>query len=126
MAGGHADPPMTTRFNVESFLSCACKYCSNPSHTVGTPLLKVTPSFSNSSHKLAPSSWPPGSTSLVPTKQAAYGKLQEKTWNIGVTGMVTSRADRPMLSGIQMAIACKSVERWEYKTPLGLPVVPEV
>src|SRR5450755_1639541 len=89
IAGAHAEPPMTTRFKVDRVKLFECRYWSNPSQTVGTPLVNVTRSVSKSSYKLAPSSCAPGSTSLAPTRHAAYGKPQENTWNIGVTGIIT-------------------------------------
>ena len=54
------------RFTVESFLPVCLRCCRAPSHTVGTPALKVTFSVSNSSQMLAPSSAAPGNTSLAP------------------------------------------------------------
>ena len=48
------------------------------------------------------------------------------TWNMGTTGNTASRAEMFIASGIAEANECKTVERCEYKTPLGLPVVPDV
>jgi len=47
-------------------------------------------------------------------------------WNIGTIGRATSRSENPTTSVMSTAIECSTVERWEYTTPLGLPVVPEV
>ena len=49
MAGGAAEPPITAYFTVESLSLLACMYCSSASQTVGTPAVKLTFSFSNSS-----------------------------------------------------------------------------
>ena len=45
---------------------------------------------------------------------------------MGTTGSTVSRALTFIASGNAPAKACKTVERWLYKTPLGLPVVPLV
>ena len=87
--------------------------CIRPSQTVGTPAEKVTFSFSNSSHRLSPSSLAPGNTSLAPIMAATYGMLQALTWNIGTTGRITSRADRFITSGRGVAKACSTMERCE-------------
>ena len=70
MAGGAAEPPITAYFTVESVRLLAFMWFSRASHTVGTPAVKVTRSFSNSSCRLAPSSATPGKTSLAPTRAA--------------------------------------------------------
>jgi hypothetical protein len=45
---------------------------------------------------------------------------------MGTTGKIESRAEMHIESGKAAAYACKTVERWLYKAPLGLPVVPLV
>src|SRR5512139_1914283 len=97
-----------------------------PSHTVGTPALKLTFSASNSSYSDLPSRCGPGITSLAPTSGPEYGRPHALTWNIGTTGRMTSRAEQPSESGSALPNACSSVERWLYTAPFGLPVVPEV
>ena len=47
-------------------------------------------------------------------------------WNMGVTGKTTSVPLRAQKSPKQPTRVCKMVERCEYTTPLGRPVVPEV
>jgi hypothetical protein len=47
-------------------------------------------------------------------------------WNIGTTGIATSRTESPNAFGAFTAMVCSTVERCEYTTPLGLPVVPLV
>src|SRR5260370_34872289 len=47
-------------------------------------------------------------------------------WNSGTTGSIVSLADVPSAS-LELAISeCRTLERCEYSTPLGSPVVPEV
>jgi hypothetical protein len=48
------------------------------------------------------------------------------TWNIGTTGITTSRSLRPSISDMAEAIECRHMARCEYSAPLGRPVVPEV
>jgi hypothetical protein len=45
---------------------------------------------------------------------------------MGTTGSTLSRALKFSASGKAPEYACKTVERWLYNTPLGLPVVPLV
>ena len=63
---GIAEPPHTTMRKCGSFRLLAAIWLSSISHTVGTPAVCVTFSVSNSSNTDAPSSFAPGSTSLVP------------------------------------------------------------
>ncbi len=93
---------------------------------VGTPALMVTFSLSISSYRLAPSRRGPGSTMRAPATMAAYGMHQALMWNMGTTGRMLSRVDRPSTSGRQAVVALSTMARCEYSTPLGLPVVPEV
>jgi len=51
---------------------------------------------------------------------------QALAWNIGTTGIVESAAEIPIASGDSTPSECSSVERWEYTTPFGRPVVPLV
>ena len=51
---------------------------------------------------------------------------QALTWNMGTDNKTESRAQSAKPSAAQMANECSKVERWLYKTPLGLPVVPDV
>ncbi len=51
MASGTAEPPDSTRLRLENFKLCCSAYCSSASHTVGTPALTVTCSFSIISYK---------------------------------------------------------------------------
>jgi len=69
IARGAADPPTTMRlsFSAEASRPGVWSICARkPSQTVGTPSEKVQPSVVARSHRLAPSSFGPGSTSLAP------------------------------------------------------------
>ena len=68
----------------------------------------------------------PGITSLVPIEGAENAMPQLLAWNSGTTGSMVSLAEVPSAS-FELAIsACSTLERCEYSTPLGSPVVPEV
>src|SRR6478609_7048714 len=112
MAEGQADPPMMVRRMVLNSRLFDSTWASRPCHTVGTPADTVTPSASNRSCRLLPSRNGPGRTSLAPTMQAAYGRPQALTWNIGTTGRMVSRAEQLSESGRALAYVCSSVERW--------------
>ena len=47
-------------------------------------------------------------------------------WNMGVTGSTTSVERTAAKSARPATSECSTVERCEYTTPLGLPVVPLV
>ena len=47
-------------------------------------------------------------------------------WNSGTTGSMVSSALAPSESPLLAISACSTLERCEYSTPLGSPVVPEV
>src|SRR4051812_39575609 len=68
----------------------------------------------------------PGITRLAPQRNAAYGMPHALAWNIGTIGRIVSRSLRPSAFGVVDASECRNAERWEYATPLGLPVVPLV
>ena len=124
---GTADPPTTVRMGGNDQRSGSRRRASSrPSQMVGTPAVRVTPSPANRSSRLSGSRWGPGKTWLAPTKVAAKGNPQALAWNMGTTGVTVSWQDSPTPSGRALARACSTVERWEYTTPLGRPVVPEV
>jgi len=68
----------------------------------------------------------PGNTSREPASAAAYGMPQAFAWNMGTMGIAASEARRPIASGLSTPRECSTVERCEYSTPFGLPVVPDV
>ena len=57
---------------------------------------------------------------------AVNGRPQPLTWNIGTTVHSTSRWPIARPSVMAEASECSTIARWEYTTPLGRPVVPEV
>ena len=62
----------------------------------------------------------------APAIAAANGSPQALTWNIGTTASTRSRELSRFASGPITTVECIAVERCEYSTPLGLPVVPLV
>ncbi|MEZ0063315.1 hypothetical protein ABIF26_008875 [Bradyrhizobium elkanii] len=91
----------------------AAMYCSNISHTVGTPAVCVTFSVDSNSYTEAPSSFGPGITSLVPIDGAEKAMPQLLAWNKGTTGSIVSDAEVPSAS-FELAIsACNTLERCE-------------
>ncbi|MNT54544.1 hypothetical protein D3C72_1917140 [compost metagenome] len=62
----------------------------------------------------------------APDRGTEYGKPQAFTWNMGTTGSTVSEARTFSALGMADAYACSTVERCEYRAPLGLPVVPDV
>src|SRR4030081_801131 len=123
---GIAEPPHTTIPRCGSFRLPGRIGLSSISHTVGTPAVCVTFSVSKSSNTEAPSSFAPGKTSLVPIDGAENAIPQLLAWNNGTTGSIVSLAFAPSESPVLAISACSTLERCEYNTPLGSPVVPEV
>ena len=99
---------------------------TSPCHTVGTAAEKVTPSVSSSSYSEAPSILAPGITSLQPEAGPTKAIPQALAWNMGTTGRITSEVLPPTTEDCSAMKVCRKLERCEYSTPLGLPVVPEV
>ena len=126
MTSGQAAPPITTFFSTGSLAPVSFRCCSSICQTVGTAAEKVTPSVSSSSKIEAPSILAPGMTILAPVPGAENATPQALAWNIGTTGRITSRCDRPITSGCRVIRVWRTLERCEYITPLGSPVVPEV
>src|SRR5580700_4269373 len=123
---GIAEPPQTTNLKCGSFSLLAAIWLSSISHTVGTPAVCVTFSLSSNSNTEAPSSLAPGSTSLVPIDGAENAMPQLLAWNSGTTGSMVSPAPAPSESPVLAISACMTLDRCEYSTPFGSPVVPEV
>ena len=65
-------------------------------------------------------------TTLQPDIGAEKDKPQAFAWNIGTTGITTSVDFIPIASAELATNVCRTFDLWEYKTPLGFPVVPEV
>src|SRR5258708_39315347 len=123
---GQAAPPITTRRSAGGLPPLVSRCCSNASHTVGTAAVAVTWYLVSNSKIEGPSSLAPGITRLAPIIGAVSATDQPLAWNIGTTGMTTSRHEIPNMSVQAVTIACSTLERCEYTTPFGLPVVPEV
>ena len=68
----------------------------------------------------------PAYTWFAPTIAAAQGWPHAFAWNIGTTGRTVSRSVSPMHAAWFTPMACSTIERCEYSTPLGSPVVPLV
>ncbi len=54
------------------------------------------------------------------------GSPHALAWNMGTTTRIRSSEDSASASAMPVAMAWSAIERWEYRTPLGLPVVPLV
>ena len=80
MAGGTAEPPITTRFSVPGSRSCWASQARYMVQMVGTPPEKVTPSASTSSCSDAGSILSAGSTSFEPQIGATNGRPQAVAW----------------------------------------------
>src|SRR3954454_1941843 len=68
----------------------------------------------------------PGITRDAPHMNAAYGMPHALAWNIGTIVRIRSRSERLSAAGVDAVSECRYDERWEYATPFGLPVVPDV
>ena len=97
-----------------------------PIQIVGTPAATVTCSLCIRSSRLGGSRYGPGNTSFAPVIAHTYGRPHALTWNIGTTGSNTSVRATFNESGSATTSVCKIVERCEYTTPFGRPVVPLV
>jgi hypothetical protein len=126
IASGAAEPPTTMRQLGTRSRFCFSSCSRMPAQIVGTPAAQVTRSLSISSSSDPGSRCGPGMTSFEPAMIDAYGMPHALAWNIGTTGRIVSRWLMPMQSTIDTAIECSTVERCEYTTPFGLPVVPLV
>ena len=95
MARGQAEPPMMTRFRVESLPPVDSRCCRRASHTVGTAAVTVMLSLSRRAWTEGPSSRGPGMTRAAPAIGAENAKDQPLAWKSGTTGIATSRAEKP-------------------------------
>ena len=93
------------------------------SHTVGTPD-DVRPARSRAARRGSPVQ----SRSRKNELRADHGRGIRNAPGVDVKhrhdGQHDAHADRFLASGSEVAETCRSVERWVYRTPLGLPVVP--
>ena len=121
---GTAEPPQGMARKLDT--SRPSRRGKTPIQIVGTPAATVTRSDSMRSTIADGERSGPGNTRLAPAKTAACARPHALAWNIGTTGSTTSASDTPSVSASITDIECRNVERCEYTTPLGLPVVPLV
>ena len=107
-------------------VSRPCSAGSTPIQMVGTPAATVTCSSTIRSAIAPGDRSGPGITRSAPAATAAWASPQALAWNIGTTGSTRSASRTPMPSASIAPNVCRNVERCEYTTPLGLPVVPLV
>ena len=62
----------------------------------------------------------------APQMKAAYGNPHALAWNIGTIVSTRSRSESPSPFGVVTTSECRNALRWEYATPFGFPVVPDV
>ena len=93
---------------------------------VGTPAAMVTFSDSSNETMACGARSGPGMTRDAPERTAVYGMPHAFAWNIGTTGRTLSRSLMLNTAELIDASECSHVERWLYRTPFGLPVVPVV
>src|SRR3954463_2121122 len=93
---------------------------------VGTAPETVTFSPSMSLHSGSACSQRLGMIRSAPAIAAAYGRAPALAWNIGTIGRMRSARLTERVSAKQLPSECSTLERCEYRTPLGLPVVPLV
>ena len=91
--------------------------------TVGAPHRWVTPQRSINRYASAGSNRR-RHTWVAPTAVTAQGKHHPLQWNMGRVHRYTLAVESPV--SMISPIAFRAAPRWEYTTPLGLPVVPEV
>ena len=123
---GIAEPPITMRLRSGSVFPCARSMSRTIIHTVGTPADIVTFSTSQSSMMPAGSSRSIGMMKSAPTISEMNGVPQPLTWKSGTIGRRRSRSVIARASASPAASAWRNVERCEYSTPFGSPVVAEV
>lgn len=95
-----------------------------PYSTLHPPADTVTPYFWMRLYTLSPSRRGPGRTMRAPTMGAENTMPQQLAWNMGTMGSAEEAEPMGTASGCTLVTECRNWERWEYSTPLGLPVVP--
>ena len=124
MGSGTAEPPAFSSLTLER--SGGGSSSKKPFQIVGTPALQVTPSAPIRSASPCGVRSGPGRTCLAPSIVAMYGMPQAIAWNIGTTGITESASRMPIESGSAAPRVWRTIERCEYSTPFGRPVVPLV
>jgi hypothetical protein len=74
----------------------------------------------------APSMRAPGMTSFDPAAGPPKAMPQALAWNIGTTGRIVSLGVAPSTVVCRPSRVWMKLDRCEYSTPFGLPVVPDV
>ena len=123
---GTAEPPHVTLRSVEKSTSFSSAWRSTSMNTVGTPPAMVTFSCSISPHSGSACRKRPGMIRSAPTRPAWCARPHALAWNMGTIGRIRSAELAPIDSAMPAPMACSTVERCEYRTPFGLPVVPLV
>src|SRR3954465_11055621 len=67
-----------------------------------------------------------GMTGAAPAMKEAYGMPHALAWNCGTITSATSWKDSASVFIVVAASGCNHIERCEYATPFGWPVVPLV
>src|SRR6476660_2021897 len=125
-AGGHADPPTMTSFSEETSVGWLSRYASRSVQIVGTAAASVGFSAPIIAAIGAACRNRSGMTSDAPDMNPAYGSPHDIAWNIGTMTSSRTVGPRPKPSTMQICMECSQIERCEYATPFGLPVVPDV
>ncbi len=106
-AGGHAEPPMTTRRRLLMSRLLTTRSASRPCQIVGTAAAWVGRSVSIISAMTAGCMNRSVSSMLTPVMNAACGSPQALTWNMGTIGSEVSRSVSAKLSVMLTCIECR-------------------
>ena len=104
-----AEPPH--RMSRSEDVSRSTSSSSAPIQIVGTPAASVTFSASISSAIAGGVICGPGNASALPAITAACARPQALAWNIGTTGITTSRSETATVSTSIAPIECSTLER---------------
>ena len=120
-----APPEVPIRMDDRSSSRCAPSW-ARPPQIVGTADTTVARSASTASAQSDGVMCGPGKIKVEPDRNAPNGIPQALTWNIGTMQSIRSVSSHPVAARDSVPMACRNVERWEYTTPFGSPVVPLV
>ncbi len=110
--GGHAEPPLTRVFRLDTSRGRASSSASSPCQMVGTPAVNVGRSASIISASGAGCRKRSGISIDAPAMKAACGRPQAFTWNIGTTGRQMVAGFSPNASAPLTWRECRYTERW--------------
>ena len=125
-AGGQAEPPTIASRSGARSCGCALSWASRPCQMVGTAPAMVGFSVAMICASGSGCRNRSGMISDAPTIIAAYGRPHDIAWNCGTITSARSAWRSPIDSVMHTCIECSQIERCEYATPFGLPVVPDV